>query len=179
NNEEKGAAAVVDLNSKYGDGKAVFIKCDVTKDLDDVSKKIFETYSQVDVLVNNAGTVDEKSARKTIELNSIALMEWSMKFWEHMRKDKGGLGGTILNIGSIYSFAIDPYVVFYKASKFAVQGFTTSLGHADNYKKFGVRLIIICPGFTYSALTDRQLCWDEHKEDFAKFVKNEKWQNAE
>lgn len=179
NNETKGAAAVIDLNSKHGNGKAVFIKCDVTTDLDNVSKKIFETYEQVDVLVNNAGTVNEKSVRKTMELNSIALIEWSMKFWEHMRKDKGGNGGTILNIGSIYSTTIDPYLVFYKASKFAVQGFTRSLGHKDNYKKFGVRLIVIYPGFTYSTLTNRQLCWDEHMEDFEKLVNTAKWQNTE
>lgn len=177
--EAKGNAAVNNLNSMHGEGKAKFIKCDVTKDLDEVSKNIFEVYKQVDVLVNNAGIVNEGSARKTIEVNTIAVMEWSMKFWEHMRKDNGGNGGTIINIASIYSFIVDPYCVFYKASKFAVQGFTRSLGHEYNYKKFGVRLVVICPGFTYSSLTERQLCWAEHSEDFKEYVKTHEWQNPE
>lgn len=179
-NEAKGLAAINDLNSEHGKGRADFIKCDVTKDLDEVSKKIFESYGRVDVLVNNAGSVDETSARKTLELNAIALIEWTMKFWEQMRTDKGGSGGTIINVGSIYSFIIDPYLVFYKASKFAVQGFTRSLGHENNYKKFGVRLLVIFPGYTYSPLTERQhLCWDEHSDEFTKFLETQEWQDAQ
>lgn len=178
-NETKGVAAVNDLNSEHGDGKANFIKCDVIKDLDEVSKKIFETYGQVDVLVNNAGNLNESSARETLELNAIALMEWTMKFWEQMRKDKGGSGGTIINMGSVYSFLVDPFAVFYKASKFAVQGFTRSLGHEDNYKKFGVRLLVICPGFTHSALTnERLILWKEHESDFQEFIKTQEWQDC-
>lgn len=153
--KKNGVDAIKTLTSKYGENKAVFKRCDVTTDLEEVSKTILDEYKTVDVLVNNAGLVDETSVKKTIGTNTTALMEWSMKFWEHMRKDKGGKGGTILNIASLYGFFVDPFLPFYKASKHAVMGFSKTLGHEYSYNKFGVRVIVLCPGFTKTALTER------------------------
>lgn len=178
-NETKGEEAVSKLTAKHGDGKSVFIKCDVTKDLEEVTKNIFDKYKQVDVLVNNAGIVDEFSARRVMEINSTAVIEWSMKFWEHMRKDKSGHGGTIINIGSMYSYVVDPYLIFYKASKYSVMGFTRALGHADNFEKFGVRVVILCPGFTRTALVENPLCWEEQATEFAEFIALQSWQQVE
>ncbi|KAF9416939.1 hypothetical protein HW555_005855 [Spodoptera exigua] len=170
-NESLGADAVHKLNVKYGEGKSVFIKCDVTKDLDKVSSEIFQKY-QVDVLVNNAGVLDESSARRTLEINLMALVDWSMKFWEHWRTDNGGRGGTVYNIASIYGYEYNPYAVFYKTSKSAVLSFTRSLGHPINYERTGVRVIALCPGFTDTVILTGET-WDWHKEGFQKVMKEE------
>ncbi|XP_047995470.1 15-hydroxyprostaglandin dehydrogenase [NAD(+)]-like [Leguminivora glycinivorella] len=180
-NEKQGAEAVKTLNSKHGNNKTVFIKCDVTSDLEAVSKNIFDLYKHVDVLVNNAGVLNELAPRKTIEINVTALIEWSFKFWNHMRKDQGGNGGTIINLASIYGFRVDPYLPAYQASKFAVQGFTKSLGHAYNFKRSGVRVVAVNPGFTETALTEAPKGFDKDRQymsDLSKFLQEQAWQQV-
>lgn len=146
--EESGHNVQKTLNSKYGEEKAIFMKCDVTKDLEEIYKIIIDKFKYVDVLVNNAGIADEESIRKTVDVNVVAVIEWSMKFLEHMRVDKGGNGGTIINMASVAGFKVLSLFPFYSASKFAVMGFTKSLGHTDNFAIHGVRIIAVCPGFT-------------------------------
>ncbi|XP_026753537.2 15-hydroxyprostaglandin dehydrogenase [NAD(+)]-like [Galleria mellonella] len=180
-NEKLGADAARSLNSKYGDGKAAFFKCDVIADLETISKKLFDTYKTVDVLVNNAGILDDFAVKKTIYINVLALIEWSNKFWEHMRKDKGGKGGTIINLASIYGFRVDQFLPVYQASKFAVMGFTRSLGHKYNYERSGVRVVAICPGFTVTKLTTEVKASDEQvvQRDWEAFLKGNLWQKPE
>ncbi|XP_049869581.1 15-hydroxyprostaglandin dehydrogenase [NAD(+)]-like [Pectinophora gossypiella] len=180
-NEKEGAEAVKVLTTKYGNNRAVFIKCDVTKDLEQVFTKIINTYKNVDVLVNNAGILDDTAIKKTIDLNVTAVIEWSMKFWEHMRKEKGGKGGTIVNLASIYGFRIDQFLPTYQASKFAVMGFTKSLGHKYNYDRTGVRVVAICPGFTETKLTSNPKTWkDEQLQvDLFVFLKGLLWQKVD
>ncbi|KAG7302602.1 hypothetical protein JYU34_012543 [Plutella xylostella] len=180
-NEKHGADAVKTLTTKHGGNKAVFIKCDVTTDLDTVSKKILETYKTVDILVNNAGILDDQAWKKCIDINVTYLIGWAMKFWDHMRKDNGGKGGTIVNLASIYGYRVEPYLPVYQASKFAVLGFTRSLGHKDNYKKTGVRVVAICPGFTETNLTVSPKTWDDvfFSVDFTKYLNAQAWQKVE
>ncbi|KAM3960576.1 15-hydroxyprostaglandin dehydrogenase [NAD(+)]-like [Aphomia sociella] len=147
-NDKRATEAVDTLNIKHGDKKAVYMKCDVTTDLETVGKKILSSYENIEVLVNSAGICDETSIRKTIDINTTGTVEWSMEFYEYMRKDRGGSGGTIINISSIYGYVIDEHIPIYKASKFAVMGFTYTLGHKKNYNKYGVRVIAVCPGAT-------------------------------
>lgn len=156
--DKKGSEAIKKL-AKFGE-KSVFIKCDVTKDLEKVFKKILEQHKTVDILVNNAGVVDEVNVKRTLGLNTIALIEWSMKFYEHMRKDKGGNGGTIMNMASMYGVVVDRFLPFYKASKYGIVGFTRTLGHELNFEKFGVRVIAICPGLTETAMGANLLVQD-------------------
>lgn len=178
--EIQGNEAVKLLILKHGARKASFIKCDVTTDLD-VSAKILDKYKNVDVLVNNAGLLNDTAPKKTIDLNVTALIEWSIQFWEHMRKDRGGNGGTIINLSSIYGYRIDQYLPIYQASKFAVMGFTMSLGHKYNFDRTGVKVIAICPGFTETKLTMHPKTYkDERMQmDFFVFLKGQAWQKVE
>ncbi|XP_013146791.1 PREDICTED: alcohol dehydrogenase 2-like [Papilio polytes] len=180
-NEKLGAEAIERLAAKYGENKVAFYKCDVTTDLEAIFNEIIKTFSTVDVLVNNAGICNDIYVRKTIEINVIAFMEWSLKFWEHMRKDKSGNGGTIINIASIYGFRVDPYVPVYHASKFAVMGFTKSLGHVKNFTKYGVRVVAICPGFTSDTNlgNDSMTFIPELMEEVYVHVKTYLWQKPE
>ncbi|XP_028160702.1 15-hydroxyprostaglandin dehydrogenase [NAD(+)]-like [Ostrinia furnacalis] len=176
-----GATAVNDLNGKYGNNRAEFIKCDVTADLEAVSSKIFNKYKTVDVLINNAGILNEHNLRKTIEINVTALMEWSVKFFDHMRKDNGGKGGTIINLASIYGFRVDPFLPIYQGSKFAVMGYTRSLGHKYRCERYGVRVVAVCPGFTDTILTTGVKVREDQimQKDFEKMLEATPWQQVE
>lgn len=172
-NEKQGSEVATILNSEYGNGKAVFLKGDVTKDLDKIYSEIVNKHGHIDILVNNAGVADEFSIRRTLEINTVATVEWSMKFYENMRKDKGGRGGVILNIASIYGYLVDQHAPFYKTSKYAVMGFTKTLGHAVNYETTGVKVIVICPGVTKTDIVKnvtQNEAFDFHVEKFQDFL---------
>lgn len=180
-NETQGTEAVKILTIKHGTGKAFFIKCNVTTDLEEVSAKVFDTFKYVDVLVNNAGILNDTAARKTIEINVTAVIEWSLKFWEHMRKDRGGKGGTIINLASIYGYRIDQFLPIYQASKYAIMGFTRSLGHKYSFERTAVKVVAICPGFTETKLTSHPKTYqDEQMQiDFFVFLKGQAWQKVD
>ncbi|XP_013199521.1 15-hydroxyprostaglandin dehydrogenase [NAD(+)] [Amyelois transitella] len=180
-NEKLGTTAANTLNKKYGANKATFFKCDVITDLESVSKRVIDTYKTVDVLINNAGILNDFAVKKTIDINVLALIEWSLKFWEHMRKNKGGNGGTIINLASIYGYRVDQYLPVYQASKFAVMGFTKSLGHQYNYERSGVRVYAICPGFTETSLVKEVRVSNEARlqQDMDNFLKQQLWQKPE
>ncbi|CAH0397749.1 unnamed protein product [Chilo suppressalis] len=177
-NEEVGEKAATTLNSKFGAKKVSFFKCDVIIDLDRVFDKILEKFKTIDILINNAGVLHEQCIKKTIAVNTTALIEWTMKFWDCARKDKGGAGGTVINVASLYGFLVDPFLPFYKASKHAVLGFTRTIGHRINYDQTGVRVIAICPGFTKTALvenTQLNTSLEFQNEKFINFMNMSVW----
>ncbi|CAH0700979.1 unnamed protein product [Spodoptera exigua] len=94
-NSIQGLKAVGTLTEKHGKDKAVFIKCDATTELDTISKTL-ETYKTIDVLVLSAGIPNSPDHRKMVDVYITSVIEWSMKFYEHMRKDNGGLTETAL-----------------------------------------------------------------------------------
>lgn len=97
-----------------------------------------------------------------------------------MRTDKNGKGGTIINLASIYGFRVDQYIPIYQASKFAVMGFTKSLGHAYNHKRSGVRVVAICPGYTETNLIAEPTTWDDAcLADYQAFMKKQLWQKVD
>ncbi|XP_023943587.2 15-hydroxyprostaglandin dehydrogenase [NAD(+)]-like [Bicyclus anynana] len=179
--EARGLESSKNLCTKYGANRAVFMKCNVTKDLDTVYPKIVSTYETVHVLVNNAGILNDQRIRDTININVQALIDWSLKFWQYMRMDKGGKGGTIINLASIYGYRVDQYLPVYQASKFAVMGFTKSLGHTYNYNRSGVRVLGICPGYTDTALVHDLKTWDDDSiaKDYGVFLKKQLWQKVD
>ncbi|XP_059061618.1 15-hydroxyprostaglandin dehydrogenase [NAD(+)]-like [Achroia grisella] len=178
-NEISGAKAIDTLAPEYGKNKAVFIKCDITTDLDAVFKRILDEYKTVDVLVNNAGVVSEFNTKKCIDINLTATIDWTIKFWEYMRQE--GNGGTIINIASVYGYLIDPYIPIYKASKFGILGFTRSFGHEYNYKRYGVRVVAICPGFTNTGMTEYILTSKDEQvqKEFDAYIKRGIWQESD
>lgn len=178
-NEKAGVEAVKKFNDNYGENKAVYLNCDVTEDLETVSKKIFSTFDSIDILVNNAGIPNGREWKKCFDINLASLIGWSLTFWEHMRTDRGGIGGTILNMASTYGFMTDQFFPVYSASKFGVMGFTRSLGHEYNFNKTGVRVIALCPGYTdtpfITAGVKHTLSDDYYDEDLANYMKEQLW----
>ncbi|XP_072931673.1 15-hydroxyprostaglandin dehydrogenase [NAD(+)]-like [Epargyreus clarus] len=179
-NEELGLKAIESMSTKYGSDKVVFLKCDVSTNLDETFNIVISKYKFVDILVNNAGISNEKTLKSVIDINLISLMEWSVKFYDYMRQDRGGHGGTIINVASVYGLEITPFAPIYHASKSGVIGFTKSLGHGYNFKKSGVRVVALCPGFTYTQMTANTVLRDDDMlEDFMKLAKSSEWQQVD
>ncbi|XP_039307832.1 15-hydroxyprostaglandin dehydrogenase [NAD(+)]-like [Solenopsis invicta] len=147
-----GQNAVDTLEDEFGKNCAIFIACDVTKaeDLKKAFEKIVDVFGGLDILINNAGIMNDKIWEQEINLNIKAVIRGSMLAFDHMGKHKGGKGGVIVNISSIAGLQPIFFLPMYCASKHAVLGFSQSL--AKMYDKTGVRVVIMCPGATTTTL---------------------------
>lgn len=86
--------------------------------------------------------------RAIFDTNVFGAMRVSRAVLPTMR-DQGA--GTIVNISSIVGFLPAPFSSLYAASKHALEGWSESLDH--EVRTFGVRSILIEPGFTASAIS--------------------------
>ncbi|XP_070164237.1 15-hydroxyprostaglandin dehydrogenase [NAD(+)]-like [Polyergus mexicanus] len=148
-----GENAAITLENEFGKDRAIFVACDVTKteDLKEAFKKVIDAFETLDILINNAGILNDKDKWELmININVTALIRSSYLALDHMGKYKGGRGGLIVNISSILGLTVHPPAPVYTATKHAVLGFSQSL--AGLYEKTGVRVLVMCPGVTKTAL---------------------------
>ncbi|CAH2074427.1 unnamed protein product, partial [Iphiclides podalirius] len=158
--EEAGIAFENELNSKYGNNKVKFIKCDVSKkeQLLQAFDKIKMEFEFIDIVINNAGILNDslKTYEKQIDINITALVTSSLKAVELMRKDEGGKGGAVINISSVAALCAVPVTPIYSATKSAVLKFTTAMGDKLYYSRTGVRFLTICFGATKTPLLSKE-----------------------
>ncbi|XP_029174260.1 15-hydroxyprostaglandin dehydrogenase [NAD(+)]-like [Nylanderia fulva] len=149
-----GENAAAMLEKEFGKGRAVFIACDVAKveDLVKAFNRVIDEFDTLDILINNAGILNEHNWHQMIDINITALIRSSYLALDHMDRHNGGKGGLIVNISSIFGLVTYPPSPVYVASKYAVLGFSQSL--AGLYDKTGVRVLIMCPGVTKTAIID-------------------------
>lgn len=143
-----GKATEAELQQKYGADNVIFQQCDVT-DADQL-KAAFDLavskFGAVDICVNNAGIMDERIWEKMIAINTTAQIRGSLLALEHMRRDRGGRGGLIVNTVSLAGVIPSHFFPVYNASKHAMIGFASSW--AKNPKtagEMGVRWRCLCP----------------------------------
>nr|QLI62149.1 alcohol dehydrogenase 8 [Streltzoviella insularis] len=153
-----GKAFETEMNAKYGANRSKFIKCDVTTDdLNTAYEQVLKETGYIDVVVNNAGIMNDSPNvyLKMIAVNVTALITSSLKAYELMRRDRGGKGGTIINISSIVALMQFSSLSVYSGTKSAVQQFSNCLGKEPHYSRSGVRVLSICFGATDTALLTR------------------------
>ncbi|KAL6266384.1 hypothetical protein P5V15_003239 [Pogonomyrmex californicus] len=143
-----GQDAAATLEKEFGKDRAAFYACDVIKaeDLERTFKEIVETFEGLDIIINNAGILDDKHWERMIEVNIKAVICGSLLAMDHMGKHSGGKGGVIVNIASIAGLVPCSFAPIYTATKHAVLGFSQALSHT--YDETGVRVLIMCPGST-------------------------------
>ncbi|KAJ8718414.1 hypothetical protein PYW08_002651 [Mythimna loreyi] len=155
--EQLGKATAERLNKAHGD-KALFIKCDVSKEEDITSAfdSVLAQFKQIDVIINNAGVmVDAPDTwRIASDINWQGVVSLTMKGLKHMRKDEGGLGGTIINISSTAALTKFQAFPIYSGSKMAVLHFSQSLAVDPFYENTGIRVLTLCLGPTDTRLLD-------------------------
>src|SRR6266849_507646 len=133
------------------------VRVDV-RDRDSVEEgvaSVFERAGRIDVLVNSAGSAlisaaeetSDEEARDLFETNVFGVMRMTQAVLPAMRAQRSG---RIINISSVLGFLPAPFMSAYAATKHAVEDYSESLDH--EVRNFGVRVIVVEPGFTRTNL---------------------------
>ncbi len=157
--------STVDAITKKG-GKAVFVKCDVTKgaDVDAAVEAAVKNYSRLDVMFNNAGIyragklmdeITEEDLDATFNVNVkgtfFGVQSAVRQFRKQDKHEKTGQRGIIINLISTAGLQGHPKQSVYNISKGAAANLTRCA--AIDYGQEGIRVNGICPTFVKTAMT--------------------------
>jgi len=153
-NHEAANALVHAITS--GGGSAIAVQADVSdeQEIGRLFARVDQAYGRLDVLVNNAGTVDRASrvqdmtaARlsRMFQVNITGPFLCAREAVRRMSTASGGPGGVIVNVSSGASRTGSPNeYVDYAASKGAVDTFTVGLAREVGAE--GIRVAAVRPG---------------------------------
>ena len=139
-----------------GPGSALALQADVASEEDTVAlvEKTLDHFGHIDVLVNNAGIIDQQARleamsgeriERMLRVNTFGTMIAIREVVKHMSTRHGGRGGAIVNVGSIAAKLGCPNeFVDYAASKGAVDALTEGL--AKELGGDGIRVNTVRPG---------------------------------
>jgi 3-oxoacyl-[acyl-carrier protein] reductase len=165
---KEGAKVVVaDVNEKAGEetvgqirknGDGFFVKLDVSsrEQSKQMVKTTLEKYGRIDVLINNAGIVQdaflskmtEEQWDKVININLKGVFNCTQAVVEIMMKQGNGV---IINTSSIVGLNGNVGQVNYAATKAGLIGMTKTL--AKELGKKGIRVNAVAPGFISTPMT--------------------------
>jgi len=164
---ERGKAVVDRI--KKSSGEALFIEADVRRRplVESAVKKSVEAFGRIDVLFNNVGTegplkeimdTTEEEWDEVLDINLKSMFLFSKYALPYLRKSKG----VIVNTSSEYGLIGAPKYTAYCASKGGVILFTRVL--ALECAPWQVRVNCVCPGFTATRMSERELSHFPDKE---------------
>lgn len=169
---DKAAQEVADTITAMG-RKAIICKADTAdlKAVKDMFRTVVKELGSVDVLVNNAGVVDDRyllmltddSLNRSLSVNIAGYFHCAQQALLKMMKKKQG---SIVNISSVSSIIALPGQTVYSATKGAVNSFTATL--AREAAQFGVRVNAVAPGFIATDMMDH--IPEEQKEAYLKNI---------
>ena len=158
---------VAELTARHG-VPTIGLAADLTNtaELRAVFQQIFKTYKRLDVLVNNAGVLEdgllgmipEETVRNTLAINLLAPILATQEAARLMSRHKSG---SIINISSIIGRVGNEGQAVYAASKAGVIGLT--LASAKELAPRGIRVNAIAPGFIATDMV-AQLPPEKHAE---------------
>jgi NAD(P)-dependent dehydrogenase (short-subunit alcohol dehydrogenase family) len=158
--------------SQYAE--VIAIPCDITdrQQADAFVEAARNHFGQIDVLINNAGTINVGP----MDVMTLADYEQAMKvhFWgplytvlavlPEMRR-RGA--GRIVNISSIGGKISVPHLLPYSASKFALVGLSEGL--RAELRKDGIRVTTVCPGLMRTGSPRNANFKGQHEAEYAWF----------
>lgn len=151
---------IADMNEKVGTelqntltnegAKVKFVKTNVASPEDTANciREAVSTFGALDVLVNNAGIVEQdvlledesiEEWNKVITVNLTGQFLMCKAALPYLRETKG----NIVNISSMSGLTATRYCAAYCASKAGVMGMTRAI--AADYAQYGIRCNAICP----------------------------------
>lgn len=132
--------------------KAIAIKADTSdlKQVQDMFRTAFKEMGSIDVLVNNAGVVNDayllmlngESLQKSLDINIKGYFNCAQQAALKMMKNKKG---SIINISSVSSIHALAGQSVYSATKGAVNSMTMVL--AKELAPYGIQVNAVAPGF--------------------------------
>jgi NAD(P)-dependent dehydrogenase (short-subunit alcohol dehydrogenase family) len=164
---EEGASVAVVQRQPLDDAltsnpQVVHVQADlsVSSSIATAMQRVVERWGGIDVLVNNAGIMSERTVSEilledwelTMAVNLRAPLFLTQAAVPHMR-ERGG--GSVINVGSIEGLAANPGHAAYCASKAGIHGMTRAMAvdlGADN-----IRCNAIAPGWITSDLSETYL----------------------
>jgi meso-butanediol dehydrogenase/(S,S)-butanediol dehydrogenase/diacetyl reductase len=139
--------------------QTIYIQADLSRaaDIDRAIDMSVARFGGLDVLVNNAGIMFEKTVEETSEEDWDGMMAINLKAPFLLTKKampflRQSSGASIINIGSIEGLASNPGHPAYSASKAGLHGFTAAV--AVDHGRDGVRCNAIAPGWINSDLSE-------------------------
>jgi 3alpha(or 20beta)-hydroxysteroid dehydrogenase len=157
------------LAKELGDN-AVFIHLDVTqqRDWDNAVAKA-NTLGSLNVLINNAGVVFQKTIPDTTEeefmrvvsINQLGVFLGMKAVFESL---KASGCGSIINVSSIDGLQSKNSLTAYSGSKWAVRGMTKAA--ALEMGKYGIRVNSVHPGGVYTAMHGSDFISEEDANQF-------------
>jgi NAD(P)-dependent dehydrogenase (short-subunit alcohol dehydrogenase family) len=151
------------------------IRCDIRRraDVRAAVARIFEKYSAVDVLVNNAGIIQvgpiDHMGHEDYE-NAMATHFWGPLhlMLELVPSMKRRGFGRIVNITSIGGRIAVPHLAPYCASKFALVGLSDSM--RAELDRYGIRVTTVSPGLMRTGSPLNAHVKGKHQAEYAWFV---------
>lgn len=151
--------------------QAMTVKAD-TSDLDavkDMFKQIQERFGRLDVLVNNAGVVQdayllmmsEESLEKGLDINIKGYFHCAQQAALKMMKNRAG---KIINMSSVSSILALEGQAVYSATKGAVNSMTAVL--AKELARYGIQVNAVAPGFVETEMIEA--IPEEKKQEYLK-----------
>lgn len=154
-NEKAGEETVAEV-MKYGEG--FFVKLDVSnrEQSKQMVKTTLEKYGKIDVLINNAGIIQdaflskmtEEQWDKVVDVNLKGVFNCTQAVVEVMMNQGNGV---IINTSSIVGLTGNVGQVNYAATKAGLIGMTKTL--AKELGKKGIRVNAVAPGFIVTPMT--------------------------
>lgn len=182
---EGAKVAVADMNEEGAKkvaaelgANAFAIKCDVTKraDIDALVAATLKNFGTLDIVVNNAGythknqpllDVDEATFDRVFEVNVKSIYFMTLATVPILRAKKRG---CIINIGSVSAMRPRPGLVWYSASKAAVNILSKAM--AAELGPDNIRVNAVAPVMAPTGLIESFMGLPDTPENRKKFVSN-------
>jgi NAD(P)-dependent dehydrogenase (short-subunit alcohol dehydrogenase family) len=148
---------VARINETGGRAFAVAADVSVAPDVDRVLAEATDHWSQIDVLVNNAGIGEETPFldvadadwNRVLGTNLTGVFLMSQRVCRQMAN---GPGGAVVHIASIDASGADGAYVSYNAAKAGLLGLNRTM--AVELAPHNIRVNAVSPGFTHTAMTE-------------------------
>lgn len=177
-NEAKAAEVVAEIEQLGR--RAVAVKAD-TADLKQVKgmfREVHKAFGRLDVLVNNAGVVDDAYLLMINEDSLTRSLDINIKGYFHCAQQAAlkmiKLGGRIINVSSVSSVLAVEGQGVYSATKGAVNSMTATL--AKELAPRGILVNAVAPGFIETEMIDAIPA--DKKEEYLKAVPMHKFGTA-
>ncbi len=170
--ESELARARAELEGAAADVLAITCDLTVRDQVDAMLAKVRERLGPVDVLINNAGTIqvgpmDEMTPddyNDALRVHFWAPLFTTLGVLPDMRRRRLG---RIVNIASVGGKISVPHLLPYSASKFALVGFSEGLRAA--LARDGVYVTTVCPGLMRTGSPRNAWFKGQHRQEFAWF----------